>query len=57
MDNQKACVLKPDGMYERVTEDRSESIRVQEYLYMREIEEQERIRSLTPVRFVPIEGQ
>jgi polyphosphate kinase len=55
-DNQKARLLKPDGTYERVTAGRSESVRVQEHLYQRGLEEQERVRSLTPVRFVPIEG-
>ena len=55
-DNQKARLLKPDGTYERVAAGRSEPVRAQEYLYQREIEEQERVRSLTPVRFVPIQG-
>jgi polyphosphate kinase len=56
-DNQKARLLKQDGSYERLVGSRSESIRVQEYLYQKGLEEQERIRSLTPVRFVPIEGK
>jgi polyphosphate kinase len=56
-DNQKARMLRPDGSYEKVAANRSESIRVQEYLYQKGLEEQERIHSLTPVRFVPIEGQ
>jgi polyphosphate kinase len=55
-DNQKARLLKQDGAYERVAAGRSEPLRVQEYLYQRTVEEQERIRSLTPVRFVPIQG-
>jgi polyphosphate kinase len=55
-DNQQARLLKPDGTYKRVAAGRSESVRVQEYLYQRGWKEQERIRSLTPVRFVPIEG-
>ena len=55
-DNQKARLLKPDGTYERVAAGRSDPVRVQEYLYQRGIEEQERVRSLTPVRFVPIQG-
>jgi polyphosphate kinase len=55
-DNQKARQLKPDGTYDKVAAGRSEPVRVQEYLYQRRIEDQERIRSLTPVRFVPIEG-
>lgn len=54
-DNQKARLLKPDGTYERVAAGRAEPIRVQEYLYQREIEEEERVRSRTPVHFVPIE--
>ncbi len=56
-DNQKARLLKPDGTYERVAAGRSEPLRVQEYLYQRNVEEQERIRSLTPVRFTPIQGR
>jgi polyphosphate kinase len=55
-DNQKARQLKQDGAYERVPASRSDPIRVQEYFYQRGVEEQERIRSLTPVRFVPIKG-
>jgi polyphosphate kinase len=55
-DNQKARSLKPDGSYERVAPARSDSLRVQEYCYQQGIEEQERIRSRTPVRFVPIKG-
>ena len=56
-DNQKARLLKQDGTYERVAAGRSEPLRVQEYLYQRSVEEQERIRSLTPVRFTPIQGR
>ena len=56
-DNQKARLLKPDGTYERVAAGRSEPLRVQEYLYQRNVEEQKRIRSLTPVRFTPIQGR
>jgi polyphosphate kinase len=55
-DNQKARWLKPDGAYEKVIPGRSDSLRVQEYLYQRYVGEQERLRSLTPVRFVPIRG-
>jgi polyphosphate kinase len=55
-DNQKARLLKPDGTYERVSAGNSEPLRVQEHLYQRGVEEQERMRSLTPVRFVPIQG-
>ena len=56
-DNQKARVLKQDGTYERVAAGRAEPLRVQEYLYQKNAEEQERIRSLTPVRFTPIQGR
>ncbi len=55
-DNRKAHVLKPDGSYEHVNPGRSEPVRVQEYLYQRAMEERERARSVTPVRFVPLEG-
>jgi polyphosphate kinase len=56
-DNQKARLLRPDGGYERVSAGRSEPLRVQERLYLQGVEEQERLRSLTPVRFDPIEGR
>ncbi len=56
-DNQKTRVLKQDGTYERVAPGRAESLRVQEYLYQKNAEEQERVRSLTPVRFTPIQGR
>jgi polyphosphate kinase len=56
-DNQKARVLKQDGTYERVAAGRAEPLSVQEYLYQKNVEEQERIRSLTPVRFTPIQGR
>ena len=55
-DNQKARVLQADGTYERVHPGRSDPLRIQEYLYQRTVEERERVRSLTPVRFVPIKG-
>lgn len=55
-DTQRARRLKPDGTYEKAVPDRSDPIRVQEHLYRREVEEQERVRALTPVRFAPIEG-
>jgi len=55
-DNQKARSLKPDGTYERVAPGRLEPLRVQEHLYQRGLQEQERVRSLAPVRFVPLEG-
>ncbi len=56
-DNQKARQLKSDGTYEKIAAGRAEPVRVQELFYQRRIEDQERIRSLTPVRFVPIEGK
>jgi hypothetical protein len=40
----------------RVVAGRADPFRVQERLYQQSLQEQERIRSLTPVRFVPIEG-
>ncbi len=56
-DNQKSRVLKPDGTYERVAAGRSDPLRVQERLYRQRLEEKERVRALTPVRFIPIEGR
>ena len=56
-DNQKARVLRQDGTYEKVAAGRAEPLRAQECLYQKNAEEQERVRSLTPVRFKPIEGR
>lgn len=56
-DNQKARVLKPDGSYERPGPGRSETLRVQEFLYRQAVEERERLRAVTPVRFEPLEGK
>jgi polyphosphate kinase len=56
-DNQKARVLRSDGSYIRVSPGRAEPLRVQEYLYRRALDERERVRSVTPVRFVPIEAK
>jgi polyphosphate kinase len=56
-DTQKARLLRPDGSYERITAGRSESLRVQEYLYRQRLAEQERIRSIAPTQFVPIEAE
>ncbi len=56
-DNQKARVLKPDGSYDRVSAGRTEPIRSQEHLYAQMLQEQNRIRSIAPVRFVPIDGK
>jgi polyphosphate kinase len=55
-DNQKARRLKPDGSYERISPGKAEPVRVQESLYRRGLAEGERVRSVTPVRFAPIEG-
>jgi polyphosphate kinase len=54
-DNQKARVLMPDGSYQRVAPAGGEPIRAQTYLYERRKEERDRSRTVTPVRFVPIE--
>ncbi len=56
-DNRKARALGPDGTYERVVPGRSDAARVQEYLYRRAAQERERVRSVTPVRFTPIEAK
>jgi len=48
--------LNQDGSYEQVAGGRSEPLRVQEYLFQKNTEEQERLRSITPVRFTPIKG-
>ena len=55
-DNQKARFLKQDGTYGRVSARNSEPLRVQERLYQMSVEEQEHIQSITPVRFIPIQG-
>jgi polyphosphate kinase len=54
-DNRKSRVLKPDGSYERVAANVAEPIRAQTYLYNRLNEERDQVRTVTPVRFVPIE--
>ena len=56
-DNQKVRKLNADGVYERVSAGRGEPLRAQERLYRLGIEEREQARSVTPVRFVPIEGR
>ncbi len=56
-DNRKARLLRPDGSYERVAPGRSDAVRLQEYLYRRTAQERERVRSVTPVRFTPIEAK
>jgi polyphosphate kinase len=55
-DNQKSRLLLQSGSYQRITAGRSDPVRVQEYLYRQLLEERERTRAVTPVRFVPIEG-
>jgi polyphosphate kinase len=55
-DNRKARRLKPDGSYEHVPAGRSGPLRVQEHLYQKNLQERERIQSITPVSFVPIKG-
>ena len=55
-DNQKARLLRRNGTYDKVSSGRAEPFRVQEHLYTQNLREQERIRSLTPVRFEPIQG-
>jgi len=57
LDNQKSRQLNPDGTYQRVPAGRSGALRVQEFLYRQTLQEQERIRSVSPVRFTPIEGK
>jgi polyphosphate kinase len=54
-DNQKARLLLPDGSYQRIKPGRKEPSRVQESLYQALLSERERIRSIPPVRFVPIQ--
>ncbi len=54
-DNQKTRLLRPDGTYERITAANAESNRVQEFLYRSLLAEHDRIRSIPPVRFVPLE--
>jgi len=56
-DNQKARQLKQDGTYEKIAVGRQDPLRAQEFLYQQTVEELERIRSLAPVRFKPIQGR
>jgi polyphosphate kinase len=56
-DNQKARRLRPDGKYERVPAKGADPVRAQVRLYELLKEAQERARTTTPVRFVPIEGK
>jgi len=57
VDNQRSRLLKPDGKYERVTAELSDPLRAQEFLYRLAVENRDRIRSTTPVRFAPIEKE
>ena len=57
LDNQKARALAADARYERASAGGGDSIRVQEWLYKRNVEARERVRSVAPVRFNPIEGK
>jgi polyphosphate kinase len=56
-DNQKARRLRPDGKYERVSAKGVDPMRAQVRLYELLKEERDRVRTTTPVRFVPIEGK
>ena len=56
-DNQKARLLKPDGSYRRATAGRNDPLQVQEYLYQRHVEVQNRLRSAAPLSLVPIENR
>jgi polyphosphate kinase len=53
-DNQKARELLPDGTYRRVAADGTEPVRAQERLYKLLLAEHDRMRSIPPVRFVPL---
>ena len=55
-DTQKSRLLLPDGSYKRASAGKAEPLRAQEYLYQRLLEAQQRAATVTPVRFVPIEG-
>jgi polyphosphate kinase len=56
-DNQKARLLKHDGAYERLPETGSKAFSAQEYLYQSRLEEVERVRSIAPIRLVPIQRE
>jgi len=53
-DNQKARELLPDGTYRRVAAEGTEPVRAQERLYRLLLAEHDRVRSIPPVRFVPL---
>ena len=53
-DNQKARELLPDGTYRRVAAEGTEPVRAQERLYKLLLAEHDRMRSIPPVRFVPL---
>jgi polyphosphate kinase len=56
-DNKKARMLQEDGTYRWVSAGNSEPVRAQEWLYQQLLSERDRIRSVPPVRFVPLEGK
>jgi polyphosphate kinase len=56
-DNCKARILQPDGSYQRLRPGKDEAVRAQEYLYRTLQNHYQRIRSVPPVRFVPLEGK
>jgi len=56
-DNQKARRLLPDGAYQAITPGKAEPFRAQEALYQSLRAEHDRILSIPPSRFVPLERQ
>jgi len=54
-DNQKAKRLLPDGAYQAATPGKAEPFRAQEALYQTRRAEQDRLLSILPSRFVPLE--
>lgn len=55
-DNRKSRLLQQDGRYKRIAPGRAEPVRAQEYLYRRLLEEREHAKSVTPVRFMPLQS-
>jgi polyphosphate kinase len=56
VDNQKGRLLLADGTYQRITLGEAEPIRMQGCLYQARVAESERIRSIPPVRFIPLKS-
>jgi polyphosphate kinase len=56
-DNQKRRVLRPDGSYEPSVAGGGRAFNAQEQLYKRREEELERMRSIAPVRLVPLQRE